>query len=120
MDKFNYISSCHSGSVSDNQNVLCSDEVWRVTVPVEGKSDHLSYCLKMANGNNTPVPIAVYRFSGKEVYPELDNEALINQQHLISRVRIFEQEAKKYEELLKEEYPDYIVTSISSVLTYEE
>ena len=66
MDKFNYISSCHRGSMSVNQNVLYSDEVWRVTVPVEGKSDHLSYCLKMANGNNTPVPIVVYQFSVKK------------------------------------------------------
>jgi hypothetical protein len=119
MDKINYISTCHRGSVSVNQKMLSSNEVWRVTVPVEGNSDHLSYCLKMARGSNNPVPIVVYRFSGKEILPELDKEALLNQQNMIFRVRIFEQEAKKYEELLKKEYPDYIVISISSILTYE-
>ena len=113
------MSSCHSGSVAANGRVQYSYEICRVSVPVEGKGNYATFCLKVANGNDIRVPILVYRLKGKEIYADLDNETLLGQQHLIGHIKFFEQEALACEELLAAEYPEYTITSVSTVLTYE-
>ena len=88
---------------------------WLIIIEDEG-FEYITYLIKLCNNINPLEPLLIYRFSGKEIYPYLDNYSSICQKEYRGKMNFnLAIPAIWCEEKLRLMYPDYTVKSIKDI-----